>query len=161
MMWQGSARDLNVVPAYFGGDVAEKVITENRERFAEHHNKRFEVWDLTKCPVPQFRMKDAGELQSFQMVLTRDVIMHLRYDCLLLSILKLIGELTLFLVISFKLRERSQIHQERGVIAWYRVLGSVLLWPREREQGNPKRSMVEVQCGSSPLQFAERECHIL
>ena len=116
MMWQGSARDLNVVPAYFGGDVAEKVITENRERFAEHHNKRFEVWDLTKCPVPQFRMKDAGELQSFQMVLTRDVIMHLRYDCLLLSILKLIGELTLFLVISFKLRERSQIHRLPGTI---------------------------------------------
>ena len=75
--WQGSSKKLNTIDVYFGGDISGQIIAENEKTFAQHHNKVFRDWDLVQCPVPQYQLTNDLQPQSFELVMTRDVIQHL------------------------------------------------------------------------------------
>ena len=75
--WQGSSKKLNTIDVYFGGDISGQIIAENEKTFAQHHNKMFRDWDLVQCPVPQYQLSHQAQPQSFELVMTRDVIQHL------------------------------------------------------------------------------------
>lgn len=63
--WQFSIREMNTIQRlYFGGDIADYVIQRNRRLYATHRNKIFQKWDIVRCPLPTFTMKNASHTQN-------------------------------------------------------------------------------------------------
>ena len=78
--WQFQSWEIDSLEAYVGGDVSRLVIEHDRRKFAHHHNKRFLVWDLSRCPIPQVLNISTGKFRPFDLVHMRDVIQHISID---------------------------------------------------------------------------------
>lgn len=58
--WQFSVQEINTIKhLYFGGDISSYVIKRNRRLYASHRNKLFRKWDLVRCPIPTFTLKNS------------------------------------------------------------------------------------------------------
>ena len=58
--WQFSVRELNTVRhLYFGGDISSYVIRQNHRLYSSQRNKLFQQWDIVRCPVPTFSLKNS------------------------------------------------------------------------------------------------------
>ncbi len=64
--------ELDSLDAYVGLDVTDTVVV-NSERLWFHTNKQFAVWDVFACPLPRFRFLGSSNLQSFDIVVVRDI----------------------------------------------------------------------------------------
>jgi hypothetical protein len=109
--WQFSVASINAARCYFGGDIVKHVVEANAERYEAHSNKGellwwpcpcstasdadcfphhtvFQFWDFVSCPIPRWRTTCDLTPRPFDMVLSRDVIQHLRLDSSLEAVRK-------------------------------------------------------------------------
>lgn len=58
--WQFTVKEINTIPkVYFGGDISSYVIQRNQIHYRSHSNKIFKLWDLVRCKVPTFTLKNS------------------------------------------------------------------------------------------------------
>ena len=78
--WQFGSRTINTIPFYFGGDISTSVISQNRKMYRNHLNKMFSLWDLVRCPIPTFSIKNTTGYfprNTFDLIIVRDAIQHM------------------------------------------------------------------------------------
>lgn len=58
--WQFAVKEINTLSdLYFGGDISLYAIQRNQLSYRSHGNKIFRLWDLVRCRIPTYTLKNS------------------------------------------------------------------------------------------------------